>query len=260
MHESEPMLPTAPLPDDASATTARVRHPRRLLVIFGSIGVAAVVAMGILLVASGRGPTVLDSAWHDLMQERRTDAGITVARWFEVAGGVNSMVIVGVLLTITLLILRRPWAALALAAAMICSEIATGTIKTLVARPRPADSLSDTGLASFPSGHTALAATTACVLALLIGRWFWVIAVPWVIAMAWSRTFLEAHWLTDVLAGAVLGTSIALVVYWAVTRALFTVGARDRDVSRRAIPLSSRSRPGTAGLGGARGAGRAASD
>ena len=187
-----------------------------LPVALGAGGVVATATAGIAISAAGKGPTPLDTAWHDLMLGWRTDPAIAVATAMQFIGGVGSMVIAGIILVAALLVMRRPWSALTLAAAMILSEVATGTLKVLVARPRPSDSLSDTGLTSFPSGHTALAATTTVVLALLIGRCFWIVAVAWTAMMAWSRTCLEAHWLTDVLAGAVLGASVGLLAWWGV--------------------------------------------
>ncbi|NIG64984.1 phosphatase PAP2 family protein [Microbacterium sp. Be9] len=224
------MLRNTRLPHDASLTTPAplLRHPWLPLVL-GSAGILSTVSLGMLLVVAGRGPTALDGLWHDLMLDWRTEPWVAVATWFDSAGGVGAMVVVGLFLTVSLLIMRRPWSALALATAMICAEAATATIKVLVARPRPTDSLADTGLTSFPSGHTTIAATTAVMLTFLIGRRFWLVAVTWITMVAWSRTYLEAHWLTDVVAGAVLGTSIAVVVWWAVRRARSSTLVRRRS-------------------------------
>jgi len=66
---------------------------------------------------------------------------------------------------------------------------------------------------AFPSGHT----TTAFVFFTLIAmHWrrpaIQIFAAFCAIAVAVSRVYLMAHWITDVMAGAVLGMSIALVV------------------------------------------------
>lgn len=169
--------------------------------------------------------------WHDLMLAWRTDAGLTMARALDVVGGTTSMIVIGGALVAGFLIARRPWGALTVAGAMLASELVTGSMKVLFARPRPADSLSDVGLTSFPSGHTTLAATVAVVLALLIRGWLaWTAAAAWVLIMAWSRTYLEAHWLTDVLGGATLGFSMALVAWWMVVQVRAAVSRRRPDL------------------------------
>ncbi len=48
--------------------------------------------------------------------------------------------------------------------------------------------------------------------------------------MAWSRTYLQVHWLSDVTAGAMLGVGVALLVFGAVQQKL----ARTRSVGDRA--------------------------
>ncbi len=66
--------------------------------------------------------------------------------------------------------------------------------------------------ASFPSGHatTAIALAVALMLVLpRLGPAFLAIGV-WV---ALSRALIGAHWLSDVLAGAVLGASVAVVLH-----------------------------------------------
>jgi undecaprenyl-diphosphatase len=41
---------------------------------------------------------------------------------------------------------------------------------------------------------------------------WWSLAVFVTAGMAWSRTYLHAHWLLDVTAGSILGVGIALIV------------------------------------------------
>ena len=66
---------------------------------------------------------------------------------------------------------------------------------------------------SFPSGHTANAATVAIVLCVLLPRAIGIpLAIVWTSLMAASRTVLSVHWLTDTLGGALLGAGAALLV------------------------------------------------
>ena len=71
--------------------------------------------------------------------------------------------------------------------------------------------------ASFPSGHSIAATVTvvAAVIALVPpGRrrvWWGAGAVAFSVLMALSRAYLAAHWLSDAIAGVLLGTSCALL-------------------------------------------------
>jgi len=86
--------------------------------------------------------------------------------------------------------------------------------KRLTDRPRP-DGTHQRSNASFPSSHAANAFALAAVFA---RRWprprlaFWLVAA----LVAASRVYLDRHYLSDVVVGAVLG----LVVAWAVQRVL----------------------------------------
>jgi membrane-associated phospholipid phosphatase len=85
-----------------------------------------------------------------------------------------------------------------------------------VDRPRPGEPMTRTTMASYPSGHALAAATTApgVVIALLPPgpgrRRLLAVAVPLAGVAALSRTFLNAHWLSDVVGGFALGTGYAL--------------------------------------------------
>jgi membrane-associated phospholipid phosphatase len=65
---------------------------------------------------------------------------------------------------------------------------------------------------AFPSGHTSSTFTTAAVLQ---GHYGWTIGAPAYAAAAlvgWSSVRDRAHWLTDVVAGATLGTIVGYTV------------------------------------------------
>lgn len=62
--------------------------------------------------------------------------------------------------------------------------------------------------AAFPSSHTANAFAVAFVLA---RRWrkLWPAFFALALTVAWSRIYLDRHWLSDVVAGAVVGAGLA---------------------------------------------------
>jgi undecaprenyl-diphosphatase len=87
-------------------------------------------------------------------------------------------------------------------------------LKLLVNRERPEVlQLTHAGGYSFPSGHTAAAAACWAAIALVVAR-KWprtgrrvaaVVVLAITLAVASSRVLLGVHWLTDVIAGAVVG-------------------------------------------------------
>ncbi len=75
---------------------------------------------------------------------------------------------------------------------------------------------------SFPSGHTATIAGFAVPLLLWRRRLAWLV-VPVISLVAAARVYLGAHHLTDILAGALLGTLIAVAVFRRATLARGTI-------------------------------------
>jgi undecaprenyl-diphosphatase len=112
---------------------------------------------------------------------------------------------------------RRRWLQLtAFVLSVGSSELLIGTLKDLYARPRPPGSLIGTGGLSFPSGHAIAGAVTAVGIVVVLvppgsRRWRWeLIAAAFAALMALSRTYLSAHWLSDVVGGALLGITLAV--------------------------------------------------
>jgi membrane-associated phospholipid phosphatase len=120
-------------------------------------------------------------------------------------------------ITAFLAIRRRWWHLAAFVSAMVVSEVLIGTLKTVYERPRPAGALVHTSGGSFPSGHAIAASVTvvAAVIALFPEgpvRYAWgAVAVGFSLVMALSRAYLFAHWMSDAVAGVLLGTTVALV-------------------------------------------------
>lgn len=108
----------------------------------------------------------------------------------------------------------------ALASLLLVTLLGNGVLKNLFARPRPFTHLSDFTLLlaaphgfSFPSGHAGssfAAATSIYLYHHKYGRWALLLAA----LIALSRVYLTVHYLTDVIAGALLGVLAALFVRW----------------------------------------------
>lgn len=159
----------------------------------------------------------LDDTWLRLMISGR-DAPLTaIAKIFNILGLVYITLPVRIAIAVLLAFRRWWWHLAAFAAAITVSEVLIGLLKGIYGRPRPAGSLVTTSGASFPSGHAVAASVTvlAAVIALAPAgrrRASWgVAALVFSILMALSRAYLGAHWLSDAVAGVLLGASCALV-------------------------------------------------
>jgi hypothetical protein len=70
-----------------------------------------------------------------------------------------------------------------------------------------------------PRHDPAVLADLAVALVLLFSKpgtrrlLWWTLAALAIAGMAWSRTYLQLHWLSDTLAGALLGIGIALLSF-----------------------------------------------
>ena len=110
---------------------------------------------------------------------------------------------------------RSAWIVPFLAVVLGGEEALTISIKDIANRTRPSfDPAAVSGLGpSFPSGHSAAAAAAYATVALLLARRrgpatravLTGLAVGVAVAVAASRVLLDVHWLSDVIAGLLLG-------------------------------------------------------
>jgi len=128
-------------------------------------------------------------------------------------------------------LLKRRWGALFFLIASVVSAGVVQILKNTVDRPRPEQILVTADFGSFPSGHTANAATIAVVLALIVNRWWmWPVGAAYTACMLLSRNYLGAHWLTDTVGGLVLGAAVALIVWAPFAHRLHRETLRKRGV------------------------------
>jgi len=162
-----------------------------------------------------------------------------MARDITALGGVAVLTLL-TLLVASFLALRRLWHAVWLLLAAVGSGVLMSTVlKVVFERPRPdlVPHGSYVSTASFPSGHSMMAAVVYLTLGALLARvepdrrvkvLVLTAAVVLALLVGVSRVYLGVHWPTDVLAGWTVGGGWA-VLFWLVARALQRRGSVETD-------------------------------
>ncbi|MDN6192714.1 MAG: phosphatase PAP2 family protein [Brevibacterium sp.] len=190
------------------------------------------------------GPTTVDQTWLNFVGLEPDSAGYWIAVILaEVGGGAGVVICTGVLAAV-FVFLRRLRAAGVLVTTMLTGIALSQLLKAVVIRLRPSEQLYDSLGYSYPSGHSMAAAALASALAFIASRahvlklaeaaphlhrsssdrdhspaqtcpdafhWSMILAFAWIVLMMWSRTALQVHWLSDTIAGALIGISAAVL-------------------------------------------------
>jgi membrane-associated phospholipid phosphatase len=177
------------------------------------LGVVAVMATLVPLV-----PLAADERWSEAMRDIESPLLKDIALVFNWLGRGIGWILTLAAIGIVLIYARRWVALVAFAVVETVTPLTSALLKALVARPRPPGGVVHPLGSSFPSGHAAYAGATCLALVFLFTRvgarrrW-WALAALGILGMAWSRTYLQVHWLSDVVGGSLLGIGMSLLVF-----------------------------------------------
>ena len=179
-------------------------------------------------------------------------------RWFEEAardvtalGGLVVLLIITLSSAAYMLMAGRPRMALLLTLSVLGAQILSSALKYGFARPRP-DLIAHEAhvyTASFPSGHSVMAAATYLTLGALLAQvqsrrhqkmFLLGLGMTLAVLVGISRVYLGVHWPTDVLAGWTVGAGWAALV-WLVARVLQRQGLLRHASGETEIPPPSES-------------------
>lgn len=187
---------------------------RRWPLVSGVIAVVVAVLLGVIIAIRGNVPFEGDTEWMEEILEHRNPLWEVPSLLMDFLGGGWFAFALPAAIVVVLCVRRRFWSALFLGVASVLSALLVQLLKGLIGRPRPEDMLVTADFGSFPSGHSANAATLVVCLGIILRRvWVWAAGAAYVILMMLSRTYLGAHWVSDTVGGLLLGVAVALIVW-----------------------------------------------
>jgi membrane-associated phospholipid phosphatase len=228
-------------------------HNHRRVFVYAAL---LLVATGLVFIGVGKHPgqpgtvTTLPGigrfdgdvlTWIDA---HRNAVATAIAKGLNLIGSGVVTIPLRIVVAVYLLLRRRRRAFVTWILVWIIAEVSLTLAKGWYMRTRPPDPLVLASGFSFPSGHTV--ATAAIAVALVIvsmpagdrRRKWELAAAAAAFVMGLSRVYLNAHWFSDVVAGALLGTAVALGCAALVTE-VFAIARNRRSARSGTSPLAS---------------------
>ena len=192
-------------------------NPRSvMIVLFAAIIFTGIIALINLAIRASSTNAVsnIDVSIATLMRESRNAPADEIMTVITMMGDTMVMTALAVVILGWLIWHKAYRAAWAAGIAIVAAKFFELAMKLGIQRARPTElSYSGASIFSFPSGHATMAAVIFGILAVLVshsmGRWgravVYATCAILVVAIAYSRVYLGAHWLSDVLAGLTFG-------------------------------------------------------
>jgi undecaprenyl-diphosphatase len=140
-------------------------------------------------------------------------------------GGVRSVTISLILLSIILLIFKKYKATFLILVSVNLSIFTTFVLKNILKVPRPTNMLIEESSYRFPSSHATVAASVATLIVYFtslnikkqkLRYLIYTLSLGWYLLVSYSRVYLNAHILIDVLVGGVIGlmVTVSTLKFW----------------------------------------------
>jgi membrane-associated phospholipid phosphatase len=197
--------------------------------------VAGAISLAMAIQASADWIQSIDDRVYSFVVENEVAVLVWFGEFLGVVGSawVTAPVAIGIALFLG--VKHRSVALTIWVSAFAVSQLVSITMKNIYGRPRPPMPLVETTSFSFPSGHAITGAVVAIGLMIVLvpsvrrRPLYWTIALAYIVAMAWSRVYVRAHWLSDVTAGVAIGAAVIL------TAALLIEWLDDRSTPRGSV-------------------------
>jgi undecaprenyl-diphosphatase len=162
----------------------------------------------------------IDTATNTLMQSIQTPTPVSLSKFISTIADPIVLTIIALIVVAILYLKKSKKEAILLATATITTAIIIKLLKQVIQRPRPLNALIQETSYSLPSGHATIAVVFFGLIAYLITtkkhKLTAIITTLIILIISFTRLYLNVHWLTDVIAGLILGTiilTISITIY-----------------------------------------------